>query len=97
MQCKIPEDMRAQLADDPFMQRCILERSDCSGRIEWNHAFSYAGKRQNELWALLPMCEFHHRTQAAYRLYIDAVLRMRVYYFNAVDDFKEKYSKSTLI
>lgn len=33
---------------------------ECEGRITIEHAFTYAGKQINELWALIPLCEYHH-------------------------------------
>lgn len=98
MQCKIPEDMRAQLADDPFMQWCILRHDGlCKGRVQWQHAFKYAGKRQNELWGILPMCEYHHEHQAEYIGLQEDIMRLRIHDFDAVDDVHAKYPKSTLI
>jgi len=45
MQCRIPEDIREQLADDPFMRDCIIDTDPCEGRIEWNHGMQYAGRQ----------------------------------------------------
>lgn len=98
MQCKIPEDIREQLADDPFMQNCILAPLDeCEGRIEWNHAFTYAGKRVNELWAILPMCTKHHREEARWRFTICGLMNYRIAFFNLIDEVATKYPKSTLL
>ena len=62
----IPKRMREDIADDPFMQSCIYNRPDapnhdCSGRIEWEHAIIWAGKRVNEKWAIVPCCTSHNR------------------------------------
>ena len=97
MQCKIPDDMRAQLADDPFMERCAHEDIECEGRIEWHHAFTYAGKRVNELWSILPLCRYHHDKAAQIANFLQIIMHARMYQFDAIDDFKEKYPKSTLI
>jgi hypothetical protein len=97
MQCRIPEDMREQLAADPFMQRCIFNGYECEGALQWNHAFTYGGKRQNILWGILPMCKHHHDKEAQFRYSINGVMRNRIIHFNATDDFKDKYPKSTLI
>lgn len=32
----------------------------CSGRITIEHALMWAGRQVNELWALLPLCWYHH-------------------------------------
>lgn len=97
MRVAIPEKIREQLAEDPFMHRCILTAlGDCDGPIEWNHAFTYAGKRQSERWAILPMCNKHHREEARFRLTIASIVRTRIDFFYAKTEFKEKYPKSTL-
>lgn len=47
---------------DPFMHRCIYDDEYCSGRVEWEHAFLYAGKQINEWWAIVGCCaNTHHR------------------------------------
>lgn len=59
---KIPPKIRAQLARDRFMDRCFRHaEGNCSGRVEWEHAFIYAGKQVQERWAIVPACTFHHR------------------------------------
>jgi len=89
--------MREQLADDPFMHRCIINDALCEGRIEWNHSFTYGGRRQNELWAILPMCHRHHGEEAKWRPLIEQVMRKRIKHFNATNDFAAKYPQSVLI
>lgn len=54
----IPQKLRAQLAADPFMARCVW---GCSGKPEWEHVFVYGGRQVNERWAIIPLCYFHHR------------------------------------
>ena len=93
----IPAAIREELANDPFMTRCILEPLFCGGRIEWNHAYSYASKRVNERWSLLPMCHEHHRKEASYRDAINSALRARIAHFHAEDDFRAEYPKSNLL
>ena len=100
MRVAIPAEMREELEGDIFMQWCILWDDwgyQCNGRIEWNHAFKYVGIRRNERWAILPMCRYHHDKEAQYRTYIDKFLRKRIKHFNATNDFKEKYPRSTLL
>ena len=61
----IPIKMREEMANDPFMHRCIYAHIgkgfDCEGRIEWEHCFNYAGKQINEPWAIVGCCTHHHR------------------------------------
>ena len=97
MQCKIPEAMRAELSEDPFMRVCIINDAMCAGRIEWNHALTYGGRRVNELYALLPMCHLHHEQQAKWRPLIEQVMRKRIKHFGAAEEFAAKYPKSSLL
>jgi len=96
MRVAIPEEMREALEQDPYMHRCIISNTECSGRIEWNHAFIYAGRRRNEPWALQPMCSTHHGQEAAYRPQLRRAMQKRMEYFELEDDARGKYSKSDL-
>lgn len=49
----IPENLRAQIAADPFMAVCVHTGNTM---VEWDHAFEYARKQVNEKWAIIP-CE----------------------------------------
>jgi len=57
--------LRTEIAKDPFMARCIYcdlkRQNECRGKIEWEHAWIYAGKQINEKWAIVPVCTYHHR------------------------------------
>ncbi len=58
----IPPKIRAELAADPFMKRCFRwQEHECQGRVEWEHAWIYAGRQVQERWAIIPCCTFHHR------------------------------------
>lgn len=97
MRSPIPPAIREELSNDPFMARCIIEGEECNGRIEWHHAFTYSGKRQNELWSILPMCHAHHMTEHRYKTKIVDVLIARIAHFAADADFRAKYPKSNLL
>jgi hypothetical protein len=60
MQKPIPAKMREEMNNDPFMHSCCLANENCEGLIEWHHNLIYGGKRQNEKWAILPLCSWHH-------------------------------------
>ncbi len=58
---KIPQQLKDELASDPFMEKCCLYLlGGCNGRIEWHHNLIYAGKQQNKRWCILPLCHEHH-------------------------------------
>ncbi len=98
MRSPIPSEIREQLSQDPFMSECILfDAYSCEGRVTWQHAFQYASKRRNELWAILPMCVGHHRREATYKAEQEAAMRYRIKNFGAEADFAAKYPRSNLL
>lgn len=60
----IPDEMREKIASDPKSQYCYrrlaLRDHQCEGRITWEHAIKYNGKRVNEIWAIVPLCAKAH-------------------------------------
>lgn len=98
MRSPIPPKIREELSNDPFMTDCVIGHM-CDGRIEWHHAFNYAGKRQNELWCILPLCSLHH--SKAGTPHVDTICKMnmraRIAHFKAFDDFAAKFPRSTLL
>ncbi len=60
----IPLKLRKQISADKFMKRCIYNDigrgGECEGRVEWEHAFTYR-QQINEVWAIVPVCSYHHR------------------------------------
>ena len=99
LRSKIPDVIREQLSEDPYMQVCLFcEDLTCNGQIEWHHAFTYAGKRRNELWSLIPLCHHHHSIESVLREKIDEAVRQRIDHFDDFvrSDFYRKYPKSDL-
>jgi hypothetical protein len=56
----IPENLKIEIADDPYYKHCAREDNLCSGRITWEHVWIYARKQINEKWAIIPLCWYHH-------------------------------------
>lgn len=56
----IPKKLREEMAADPYYGVCSRLGEDCSGRITWEHAFTYAGKQIQRKWAIIPLCWRHH-------------------------------------
>lgn len=57
----IPPKVKKQILEDPFYNTCCRpEKNECEGRVTWEHALIYAGKQVNELWAIIPLCVYHH-------------------------------------
>jgi len=48
----IPEKLKEEIANDPFMQVCCITRSL---GVSWEHCWIYAGKQINERWAIVPL------------------------------------------
>lgn len=57
----IPLKLRKELAESVEMKTCIYNNTECKGRVEWEHAWTYAGKQIQEAWAIIPVCTYHHR------------------------------------
>lgn len=57
----IPPQIKEELSNDPRMLTCVLlNTGECSGRVQWHHPWTYAGRQINEKWAIVPACEHHH-------------------------------------
>lgn len=57
---KIPDELREDMANDPFYKSCCVANEYCRGKIEWHHNLIYAGRQVNEKWCILPVCHWHH-------------------------------------
>ena len=57
----IPKKVLAEILADPFYLVCArIMDGGCSGRITFEHAFIYAGQQIQEVWAIIPLCWWHH-------------------------------------
>ena len=99
MRSPIPKAIREELAEDPYMKKCALQDSYCSGRVEWHHAFTYAGKRVNELWSIIPLCHEHHAdvSNRNWAYFVTGQVKERIRHFNAFEEFAQKYPRSNLL
>jgi hypothetical protein len=59
----IPKKLREEMSTDPYYSRCCLNDHECEGRIEWDHTTTHQGRQVNEKWAIIPVCQYHHREQ----------------------------------
>ena len=57
----IPTKLRKELAESGQINVCIHNNSECQGRVEWEHCWSYGKHQIQELWAIVPCCYKHHR------------------------------------
>lgn len=63
----IPKKLREEMSKDPYYKRCCLHNLDCSGKIEWHHALTFAGKQIQRKFAIVPACEHHHKNVAIFK------------------------------
>lgn len=97
MRSSIPPAIREELSNDSYMNECDVANGMCEGKLEWHHAFTYAGKRVNELWSIIPLCHHHHLHEGKIRWVIENRLRDRIKHFHAEKEFAQKYPKSNLL
>jgi hypothetical protein len=88
----VPKKVKEQLSEDPFMLSCCLASTEhnCEGRIQWHHHLKYGGKRQDEPWGILPVCELHHRLEAQFKNELDKLMVWR-----ATEEQLKPYCKAT--
>jgi len=60
---KIPLNIRKQISEDNFYRTCCVADEICFGKIEIHHNMIYAGKQVDDLFALLPVCLYHHERE----------------------------------
>lgn len=91
----IPLKMREQMNDNPFYKNCCYAYftgdCNCSGKIEFHHNLKWAGTRVNEIFAILPVCQYHHRLAdtTEVRMVLDWIMLNR-----ATDNELQVYSKA---
>ncbi len=56
---KIPLKLRNEMSADPFYSRCCMTGAT-NEKIEWHHAFQFAGRQVNEKWCILPLSKSMH-------------------------------------
>lgn len=72
--------MREELANTPHMKVCAVSNlqnvyGPCARKIDFDHVWTYAGRQINELWAILGVCERHHRMKDGNQLLKDTIWR----------------------
>ena len=74
----IPPKQRQEMSEDPFYDECCVADGECSGVIQWHHNHKWQGKRTNEKFGILPVCEYHHRKEAIIKDNLDWVMLNRM-------------------
>lgn len=109
MNATIPTKLREQMADNPWYSRCAVcgaskearkyleARGElkCEGRIEWHHHFTWAGKRAQEEFGIIPLCSHHHAKISKIGAVVDWIMACRMtpfelYRFSKATDYAKK-------
>lgn len=85
----IPQDTRDQLNALPEYHRCNVPDANCSGNIQWHHHATYQGKRIDDAFGIIAICDYHHdHLTAPVHHKLDAIMMGRV-----DDTIRAKYPK----
>jgi hypothetical protein len=93
MTCKIPDEIKEEIEESGLNKHCCVQDETCRGAIQWHHAFTYAGKRQNGLWCTVGICESHHRRESQFRNEINKIIASRT----TLEKLISEYPKTDLI
>jgi hypothetical protein len=90
----IPAKMRDEMDADPFYHECCVTGLPASSwtKIEWHHAFTWAGQRVNEKWCIVPLAKAIHD-----RVHEPAIAKTveRIILNRADEETLRRYSKAT--
>jgi len=57
----ISNENKEIINSNPYFKVCARkDEGNCGGRITIDHTIIYGGKQLDELWSLVPVCEYHH-------------------------------------
>ena len=96
---KIKKKLRTRISEDPQMRVCIYwndnaPNHDCDGRIEWEHAFIYAGKQINEEWAIVGCCTAHNRSDRMVKEYNQFIALQKAKKLGCWEEILRKYPRT---
>jgi len=88
----IPQKLKNELEQDTWYKRCCLTgRTRVQEKIEWHHAFAFAGRQINERWCILPLAKSIHDREKEREIKD----RLNWIMFNRADEETlKKYSKA---
>ena len=85
----IPEKIKKEISKNKYYAKCARQSPECDGRITIEHAMIYAGRQVNEIWALIPLCWYHHLGSGLNKRINEFIALQR-----ASDEDLSKYPKS---
>lgn len=83
-----PSWLRKYWDEHPVKKCDRSEEGDCSGRLTKEHAWIYAGKQIQEVWAVADICWYHHLGEG-----MDKNEHQRITLLRATDEDLAKYPK----
>ncbi len=87
---KIPPKLKAEMASDPFYERCCITGAFAKNeKVDWHHNLIFAGRQVQEKWAILPLRKDIHDDIVKHREKVDWIMLNR-----ATDEQLEKYSRA---
>ena len=92
----IPNKLLKEILADPYYKKCARHKDgNCGGRITFEHCLIFGGKQIQELWAIIPLCEYHHNV-LSYQDKGDLNKEKNVWLAlnRATDEQLEKYSRA---
>jgi hypothetical protein len=86
----IPPKLRAEIALDPFYQRCCITGAwSRNTKIDWHHNLLFAGKQVQAKFAILPLAREVHDNIVLHKEKCDWIMLNR-----ATDEQLKKYSRA---
>lgn len=86
-----PQKVKKKILADDYYRSCArADEEECDGRITWEHALMYAGKQVQEVWAIIPLCWFHHLGAG-----LDKRKNIRIALSRATPEELKRYERNT--
>lgn len=85
----ISKKNREEIDRNDYFRYCARAGPDCDGRITIEHAFIYAGRQIDRVWAFVPLCWHHHLGVG-----LDKELNQAIALLNATDEDLLEYPRT---
>ena len=85
---KIPLKLREEMENDPYYKKCCVTGTS-SGKIDWHHNMTYAGRQVNAKFCILPLSKSVHDDIVKHKERCDWIMLNR-----ATDEELRFYSKA---
>lgn len=89
----IPKPLLKEILADPYYKVCARADDNCDGRITFEHCFIYCGRQIQELWAIIPLCWYHHLGAGLNKELNHYISLGRAMVLGVFGELQEKYPK----